>query len=245
MSLESSIADLVRASTELTGTVRGQSAAIDATVNAKIGQMDAWMVENTPERRYVTDITIHGSKDYFYPVWWRLQSSGAEGIHKVSVGRYFSWNGKPGERPLNPDSEHQASLLLELEGSDTAWAGGPNFMEVKRFAEMYHGTVSHVAFAMYCRQYRIDTSKPVYVGVEDGSFGAYCQTKSGLYLRGGGLRYRIVTNQALLEFGFDNGAGGNRVIETANHVNTRWEVSPIPASERIGPPQTLKAYVGG
>ncbi|MCS3806683.1 hypothetical protein HNO92_004292 [Chromobacterium alkanivorans] len=42
MSLESSIADLVRASTELTGTVRGKSAEIDGKVAAKIAELDNW-----------------------------------------------------------------------------------------------------------------------------------------------------------------------------------------------------------
>lgn len=42
MSLESSIADLVRASTELTGTVRGKSAEIDSKVAAKMAELDSW-----------------------------------------------------------------------------------------------------------------------------------------------------------------------------------------------------------
>ncbi|WP_169829015.1 hypothetical protein [Chromobacterium amazonense] len=42
MSLESSIADLVRASTDLTATVRGKTGEIDAKVAAKISEMEAW-----------------------------------------------------------------------------------------------------------------------------------------------------------------------------------------------------------
>lgn len=42
MSLESSIADLVRASTDLTATVRGKTAEIDSKVAAKINEMEAW-----------------------------------------------------------------------------------------------------------------------------------------------------------------------------------------------------------
>ena len=42
MSLESSIAELVRVSTELTQTVRGKTAEIDGKVSTKIGEFEAW-----------------------------------------------------------------------------------------------------------------------------------------------------------------------------------------------------------
>ncbi|AAQ59785.1 hypothetical protein [Chromobacterium violaceum] len=45
MSLESSIADLIRASTDLTGTVRGKSAEIDGKVVAKINEMETWKAD--------------------------------------------------------------------------------------------------------------------------------------------------------------------------------------------------------
>lgn len=76
MSLESNIAELVQASNALTGTVNGKIADIDRRVDVNIQKMEDWRKENTPERRIVIDFTIGGSKDFFYPVWWRFQSAG-------------------------------------------------------------------------------------------------------------------------------------------------------------------------
>ncbi|QOZ83189.1 MULTISPECIES: hypothetical protein [Chromobacterium] len=53
MSLESSIADLVRASTDLTQTVRGKTTEIDGKVTAKINEMDAWKAGHIDEHGFL------------------------------------------------------------------------------------------------------------------------------------------------------------------------------------------------
>ena len=114
MSLESNIAELVKASNALTGTVNGKIADIDRRVDVKIQQMEDWRKENTPERRIVIDFTIGGSKDFFYPVWWRLRAAGESGTHQVSIVRNYAWNGGESERPLNASSVHQAGSVPAL-----------------------------------------------------------------------------------------------------------------------------------
>lgn len=242
MSLESNIAELVKASNALTGTVNGKIADIDRRVDVKIQQMEDWRKENTPERRIVIDFTIGGSKDFFYPVWWRLRSAGEDGTHQVSIVRNYAWNGAENERPLNVSTVHQAGLLLEMEGSDVAWGGDAKFLEVKRFSETYNPTVSHVSHAMYCKQYRIDVNKPPYNGIADGTFAGCNMVLSGAYLRGGGLNYRVISNLPL-DFGFHDGKGEERELGRYEHVNTFWLASPIALTNRVAPPQTLNAFV--
>lgn len=242
MSLESNIAELVQASNALTSTVNGKIADIDRRVDVKIQQMEAWRKENTPERRIVIDFTIGGSKDFFYPVWWRFRTAGEDGTHQVSIVRNYAWNGVENERPLNASSVHQAGLLLEMEGSDVAWGGDAKFLEIKRFSETYNPTVSHVSHAMYCKQYRIDMNKPVYNSIPEGTLAACNMVLSGAYLRGGGLNYRVISNLPL-DFGFHDGKGGAREIANGPHVNVRWEVEPIALASRVAPPQTLNAFV--
>ena len=57
---------------------------------------------------------------------------------------------------------------------------------------MYNGTVSHVAFGMKSTKSKVNPDLPYgYAG--DGDAG-YCPCRSGCYLRGGGLTYRIYNN---------------------------------------------------
>ena len=94
------------------------------------------------------DITIGGSTDFLYPVWWRFTDSGSGGraIGRIMISRYYSWNHE--YRPLDPNRPHQASLLLDIEGWSYAWGGDPHIFNMLNFGEVYNGTVSHVAFSM-------------------------------------------------------------------------------------------------
>ncbi|MCP1289795.1 hypothetical protein NK214_06280 [Chromobacterium sp. S0633] len=53
MSLESSIADLVRATTDLTATVRGKTVEIDGKVAAKISEMEVWKNGHLSEHGFI------------------------------------------------------------------------------------------------------------------------------------------------------------------------------------------------
>lgn len=242
MSLEAAISEQTREVKSLIQVVQGKQASIDARVLAKLGEMDQWKLDNTPERRWVKDITIGGSIDKCYPVWWQGEAPGEAGVTRINIGRRFDWNSEEGARPLNKTSTHQASLLLVLEHGDCAWGGGPQVFKYLHYGYVYNPTVSHPSFKMYCKEYKLDNSKPSYNKVENGAFGPYSFVMSGLYLRGGGLTYRIIANRALQNFGFHDGTGNERVIFMANHVNTRWEAEPIPfdadEAKRLCPPQS-------
>ncbi len=190
------------------------------------------------QQTYVQDIFIGGSKDMLYPVWFNFPSGR---VGSLTLYRSYSWDGS--ERPLNQSSVHQASLLLELEGCGSNWHGDANFMTIKRFHERYNNTCSHVAFRAFCKAERIDNNAPLY-SLASPNFSAQCQRCSGVYLRGGGLHYRISTNwKANIHFHNGSDNGQRTLYENINNVNVRWFVEPIPFSELQQPTVTTQPYV--
>ena len=242
MSLEQQVAALVTASNNLTGEVAGKIGQIDARVATKTAELDQWKVDNSPERRLVRDITIGGSKDFFYPVWWSSPAAGNDGPLKLTVCRSYHWNGGPGEQPLNPGIPHQAGLLLEMESSDVSWGGDPKFLEIKRYAATYNQTVANVAFQMLAQQFRIDPAVAGYGGVADGTITG-CMLCNGLYLRGGGLTYRFISNLPLSNFGYHDGTGQPRNIGSEVSNNVKWVASPLPFADGVPPATHLNAFV--
>ena len=59
------------------------------------------------------------------------------------ISRYYAWNAE--QRPL-ANGDHQASLLLDIEGWTCGWGGDPHIFNILNFGEVYNGTVSHVAY---------------------------------------------------------------------------------------------------
>ncbi|WP_275557319.1 hypothetical protein [Pseudoalteromonas sp. J010] len=87
MALEQDIANLIQSTDALTAVVDNkaqqldsQMAAFDARIAKKEQDVDEFIQEAMPETRYVQDIFIGGSKDYFYPVWWRFPHNAAGGV---------------------------------------------------------------------------------------------------------------------------------------------------------------------
>ncbi len=189
------------------------------------------------QQTYVQDIFIGGSKDMLYPVWFQFPSGR---VGNLTLYRNYAWD-EP-ERPLNQSSVHQASLLLELEGCAYGWNGDANFMTIKRFHERYNKTCSHVAFRAFCKAEKIDTNKPLY-STASPNFSAQCSRHSGVYLRGGGLHYRITTNWNA-DISFHNGSDSDprTLYENINNVNVRWFAEPIPFSELSQPPVNVQPY---
>ncbi|KZN61561.1 hypothetical protein [Pseudoalteromonas luteoviolacea] len=203
-------------------------------------QVDAFLANARPEQRIVQDITIGGSADYFYPVWFTMPDN-EFGTARLEIHRFYAWNGAEGERPLTPLSNHQASLNLELEGSSNKSGGDANFLMIKRFSERYNMTSSHVAFQMFATQRLIDVTKPAFNNLADGTFDALSNKFSGIYLRGGGLTYRFTKNWA----GDINFYDEHTPIELENFgatANAKLTVAPIPIAERIEPNATLVPY---
>lgn len=248
MALEQDIANLIQSTDALTAVVDNkaqqldsQMAAFEARIAKKEQDVDEFIQEAMPETRYVQDIFIGGSKDYFYPVWWAM-SGNATGVSKVTIARQYSWNGDT--KPLNTASPHQAALLLELEGNAYAWHGDANFMQTKRFHERYNPTVSHASFAMYCKREKADSSLDLYGGGEEGDFGAFCRTFSGVYLRGGGLTYRIIKNWKGDVAFHDGSDQERRNLDTriGREWSVRWYAEPIPFAERLAPTLSTIPY---
>ncbi len=241
MALEQDIANLIQSTDALTAVVDNkaqqldnQMAAFDTRIAKKEQDVDKFIQEAMPETRYVQDIFIGGSKDYFYPVWWRFPDNAA-GVSKLTIARQYSWNSDT--KPLDPNRPHQAGLLLELEGNAYAWNGDANFMQIKRFHERYNPTVSHVSFAAYTKVEKVDADKPLYVGRDDGSVGAWCYRYNGMYLRGGGLKYRFIKNWKGDVSYHDGSDNLRRELTEASFANSsvRWYAEPIPFEDRLAP----------
>ena len=210
MALEQDIANMVGAADKLTQEVAGKMSAIDA----KVAQAEIDFNNLTPEKRIVTEITIGGSSDFLYPVWWGFPGD-AYGVSKLTIARQFNINAA---EPIGgvlglQDHSHAYGLMLELEGNGNAWSGGANFMQIKRFSETYDVGISHVQFSMHC-----DAA----LSASD----AY-PARSGCYLRGGGLTYQIISNQDL-GVQFQDGSGGvDAATELYQGGGSVWFVKPI------------------
>ncbi|WP_275557318.1 hypothetical protein [Pseudoalteromonas sp. J010] len=117
-------------------------------------------------------------------------------------------------------------------------------MQIKRYHQSYNGTLSHVNFAMYCRRRKVNSDLDLYGGGEEGDFGPVCPTFSGLYLRGGGLRYRIIKNWRGNVNYHEGQTMDEREIDTVvtNTASVRWYAEPIPFAERLAPTLSTIPY---
>ncbi len=183
------------ASKQLSDDVKGKIGQINATVAAKVKQLDAWKESATADKmkgvaRYKHIIDLTGiSSDYFFPVWWampRNEHGGAE----IDLTRGYTR-----DRHLNPFGDgvtHLAGLLLQLEGNDCGWGGDGQYLQIRRISQTYRETVRKVGFRMSSIARAIDGSKPMYAGSKSGDVVG-CPRLSGCYLRGG-LTYIAMTN---------------------------------------------------
>jgi hypothetical protein len=229
----SEIIELIKETRNLIKYYENARDAIENRISEKEKQVDRFLQEAMPETRSVQDITIGGSKDFFYPVWFRIPSND-QGTSKITFCRHYAWN--QDTRPLEPSSPHQAALLLEMEGNAIGWDGDANFLEIKRFHERYNPTVSHVGFVGYCKWEKTGTqgSWPVH------QLGQHCPVLSTVYLRGGGLLYRIIKNwKGDIQFSDQH----KRVNISIHQTHGTWYVEPIPFAQRIVPKQTVNAFV--
>lgn len=229
------------ASQALAQEVAGKMAGIDSKVSTKENEVDQFLQNATPETRYVQEIFIGGSKDYFYPVWWAFPSL-THGVSKITISRNYAENGS--QRPLSNVSVHQAALLLEMEGNGNSWSGDANFLEIKRFFERYNSTVSHPNFSMYVKSEKANQNKPIYGGIAEGVLQASCRHKSGLYLRGGGLTYHVIKNW-VGDVGVHDGCDQLRRNISSSETDDwsiRWYAEPIPFADLLKPEINVFAF---
>ena len=235
------IADLISGYTDLKSYFENSRNDIENRVRQKEQQVDQFLQDALPETRYVQDIKIEGSTDFYYPVWWRFPNS-FSGTSSITICRHYSQNGSEGDRPLDPSRPHQAALLLELEGNAVGWDGDANFMQIKRFHERYNNTASHAQFRMYCHAETFD-NLPIHSGFTP-EFRAQHPRFSGVFLRGGGLNYRIIKNwKGDVEFHDGSNMDRAELGQWSNGENAvRWFTMPQPISDRIRPEGTINAY---
>ena len=238
--LAAASAEQVGASQALASDFGGMIAGIDNSVANAIASMEEWKdnaqaVDVNAQPQYTQDITIGGSIDFLYPVWFRLPYADRE-VAKITILRLRNWNGEAGERPFNPDSTSQAGVLLEMEGHGSPIGGGGNFLQIKRFSESFNSTVSHVQFGMQTTISAIDLNAPVDFASPGPSF-----VFSGLYLRGGGLKYRIVRNVNDPIY-YHNGDDPNEQTVIDNYLNSRFTVHRIPIADLSTPIADTTAF---
>ena len=157
-------------------------------------------------------------------------NAGHLGLGKIVISRVFSWNGGESERPLDSSRVHQAGLMLEIDGLDNPWGGEPEIFNVVTVGETYTGTVSHCT-------YRIKATKEWIDADGDKSYTSYADESpsySGCYLRGGGLKYRIVTSWGYTVAFQDGSESGGRTV-LHDHGNSRWVVTPLNWADRVAP----------
>ena len=147
------------------------------------------------------------------------------GVGKLEISRYYGWN--QGVLPENFGAPHRvASLLLQMEGNGHAWAGEGNYLRVRKYVSRYHKNVSHLRFVGYARREKINPNGGGMYGSEGEVY-----SHSGIYLRGGGLQYRITTNWPITLVRLDDENDPNARAILWEQENTRWYVTRIPFSE--------------
>ncbi len=178
-------------------------------------------LEGTTEKRHVQTITIAGSTNYLYPVFWQFPDN-RFGVGKLEISRHYGWN--QGVLPNDYDQPYRvASLLLQLEGNDAPWGGDAEYMKVLKYFRQYHKTASHLRYMGYARREKINATGVALYGAANTNY-----THSGIYLRGGGLRYRFSSNWPLnlIRLADENSATARAVL--TEQYNTRWYVQRIP-----------------
>ncbi|TQF70501.1 phage tail protein [Pseudoalteromonas luteoviolacea] len=241
----SNIERVIEACENLTHTVELTTDSINAAMQVheqriiqKENQVNDFLASASPEPRIVNRITIGGSKDYLYPVWFKFPEEGGN----LKIWRDFLWNSDT--RPLNPTLPHQAGLKAEIEGSASPWSGNPTYMHLKRFGESYNNVMSHLNFNMYCKNEKYDQDLPLYGGGADGLVGPYCSAASGLYLRGGGVTYEFIANWDI-EIEHSDSHTPTLIREgvvSPEAGSYRWTVAPIPVADLLTPIGNTKPY---
>ncbi|KJH65745.1 hypothetical protein [Chromobacterium violaceum] len=116
MSLEQQVAALVTASNNLTSTVAGKQADIDAKVAAKTAELEAWRqgARSTMTLPFRYGITVGGDANTYYPV--PLPFSVGEKCGRLVIYRDYN-----APHPASLGTDHVAGLLLDLSIRGSGW----------------------------------------------------------------------------------------------------------------------------
>lgn len=234
MSIETTIANLVKASNDLTSAVTGQLGKIETKLNEAFGQFTAWRQsvqakDINGRAMYTQVIDLTGlSTNIYYPVWWRMPGN-EEGESELVISRLFSRDSELA--PFGAGVVHIAGLNLQIEGCGFPWNGDANFLAIKRISQTYRETVRSVKFGMTCIPRRVTGTKPLYPPYVEGVVSESMQD-SGCYLRGG-LTY-IVTKSFLDPLKYsrvDNEVLMSQAIDAENEI--AYYVKPYQSTDPV------------
>ncbi|CAK3123334.1 Phage tail protein [Vibrio crassostreae] len=177
------------------------------------------------EARYVTEITVSGDKDTFYPVYFILPTGDETDIQ---VFRHYSWNSKnSGAEAGDFDATHVASALVVLKGQAYAWNGDANYLRTVVNYQRYRQCVSNISHRGYVEQMKNSPTGP------DSSYnsqreGYLACRHSSFMLRGGNLKYQIISNKPIT-FSLK---GENELVDSqGGTLNYKWLAKALPLSE--------------
>lgn len=230
MTSTTDIANLIASNTELKdyyegirGDLQGDRQAYADDVAAKKSELDAWRDANPMENRFVKEFVFQGSENKIYPLAWHYPGDNRHGLGRLNINRGH-WEENPGP------AHHYGALFLDLEGVGTGWDGGTKFSNVKYIGHTYHTVAFHHSFVFqHTAKEKIDPN-----GADMHSASA--PPISGVWLRGGGIKYRVIANWDIGLVTPQTFADDEKTT-IRTYANTRWYALPrdVPAAADIVP----------
>lgn len=174
------------------------------------------------EGRYVTEITVNGDKDTFYPVVFSMPI-GSE--TEIQIFRAYNWNGKSASNPGDYDSNSVGGALVVLRGQSNPWGGDANYLRTLLNYQRYRQTVSNIGFRAFSLADKKDPLGVSNVYNQQGLGYVACRS-SGFMLRGGKLKYQIVSNKKITFSLLNDGD----VFGSDSSQNVKWVAKSMPLS---------------
>ncbi len=171
--------------------------------------------------RYVTEITVNGDKDTFYPVIFQMVNDGET---EIQIYRHYAWNNKNSADAGDFDTTHVAGALVVLRGQAYPWEGNANFLRTVVNYQRYRQSVANVGFQAYCLADKKDPLGPD-TSYNKAGLGYVACRKSGFMLRGGKLKYQIISNKPI-RFSLLND-GDVFESHAASNTNVKWVAKAI------------------
>ncbi len=214
------------ASQRLSADVVATLEEIDLRVNQVEQDLSVWQSsvkakDLDGEPRYITEITVTGDKDTFYPVFFTMPSGDET---TLQIYRHSTWNNnQSGDEASDFDSPYVASALVILKGQANSLNGDANYLRTVVNYQRYRSTVANVAFLGYVqREDNLPENAPYYPSSQVGYFNT---RQSSFMLRGGKLKYQIIANKPI-DFLLPN--EGDRLAEDADWI---WWATTLPLSD--------------
>ncbi|WP_319940703.1 phage baseplate protein, partial [Xenorhabdus littoralis] len=206
-------AELARNAVPNSRKVNGKSLAADVILSAE---------DIKGEPRFNTTIDLTGlSSDRYYPVWWRFPHNYDGANAWLTIHRTYSEDRE--KNPFGENVTHLAGLQLQIEGSEVAWGGDAQYLNIKRIRQTYRNTVKNIRYQMMSIARPVDDKYPLYGGVKSGDT-VEAPVLSGCYLRGG-LTYHVTSNFFDIHYSREDGeVEAHQSIQPHNNFEIKWMV---------------------